>query len=278
MQTGSRLSDLIGQSVLGVLGTYASPESGEPMDVYICGVEVLSDKRLRLIFPKGHRLQAQQLVTLHLDNRTGVSEYDADLKVNRLSFKGVVARTHDNEVLVDAEEYQVFYGASVIKEYRAAGYDFAQDSRLAQPLPLTPLDTLPRIDDSEHDNKIGVLLTFAPNRPHTTVMAFLSTQDDDVFFITLPSTYKSQLLSRDNRCYFAIDSRATFTFEQAIEWNYSIISGQVYQVAKPSAQFAEIQQAFIAKNPWEVGFFTHPDIEMYHLKAQRVVCPKRACC
>ncbi|KQH85522.1 hypothetical protein [Vibrio furnissii] len=269
----NQLSELVGCRVIAVLGTY--PQSTEAMDVYICGVDILSDTRIKVSFPKGHSLTLGQYVTLHLDNRTGVSEYDAELQVNRLSFKGIVKRANSSEVWIEALEYQVFYGVTVVKSYRAPEYTFPTDERSPMRLPTTPLTRVPDIDDDEHENKIGVMLTFAQHQPHTTVMAFLSSIEDDVFFITFPSTFKGQVLSRDNRCYFAIDSRATFTFENAIEWNYSIIQGEVYQVPKGSAMFTHIQALFIHKNPWEVGFFSHPEIQMYHLKMNHVVCPQK---
>ncbi|RQW62264.1 hypothetical protein [Vibrio viridaestus] len=267
------LVELIGHKVISVLGTYS--DSGNDMNVYICGVEVLSDARLKVIFPHGHQLNTEQLVTLHLDNRTGVSEYDAELQVNRLSFKGIVQTLSDYEAIVDALEYQVFYGISVIKQFTHPTYEFPADTRTSRDLPTSPLSSTPIMDSDEHDNKIGVMLTFAQQQPHTTVMAFLSSVDDDVFFITFPSTFKGQLLGKDNRCYFAIDSRATFTFEKHIEWNYSIIYGDVFQIPKGTAVFKEIQELFITKNPWEMGFFSHPDIQLYHLKMKNVVCPKQ---
>lgn len=268
------LAALIGKHVIGVLGTY--PQGLQSMDVYICGVELLDDRQLKVRFPKGHALTVSQAVTLHLDNRTGVSEYDADLSVYRSSFKGIVSSTSEHEAIVEALDYQVYYGVSVVKTMTSTGYEFPQDQRPMKALPASPLVEAPEMDLEEHDNKIGVLLTYANGQPHTTVMAFLSSVDDDIFFITLPSTFKGQLLQRDNRCYFAIDGRSTFTFEHAIEWNYSIVRGQSYQVTKGSPVFAQIQELFIAKNPWEMGFFSHPDIEMYHVKAEQVVCPKMA--
>lgn len=269
------LRKLIGKHVLGVLGTYQ--QGSDKMDVYICGVEIPDETHLKLNFPKGHTLTNGQLVTLHLDNRTGVSEYDAELSVYRLSYKANVRSViNQNEVVLDALEYQVFYGISAIKTYIANDYQFPEDVRQTKPLPLTPLVDTPRIDEEEHDNKIGVLLTYASQQPHTTVMAFLSSVDDDIFFITLSSTFKGLLLQRDNRCYFAIDGRASFTFEHAIEWNYSIIQGSVYHIPKNSEVFAQLRELFITKNPWEMGFFSHPDIEMYHLKAEHAVCPKIA--
>ncbi|MCE0494884.1 hypothetical protein [Vibrio salinus] len=268
------LRELIGHQVIGVLGTYT--EDAEGMDVYICGIEIQSDTQLKLSFPHGHSLLQNQPVTLHLDNRTGISEYDAELNVNRLSFKGTVERFNEYEAIVSAVEYQVYYGLSLIKAFQIENYEFPDDDRPSKALPISLIQQSPVIDATEHDNKIGVLLSFAKQRPHTTVMAFLSSEEDDIFFITFPSTFKGQVLSRDNRCYFAIDSRATFTFEKAIEWNYSIISGEVYEIPKSSPVFEQIQELFIAKNPWEVGFFSHPDIQLYHLKAAHVVCPKRS--
>ncbi|MEI8633949.1 hypothetical protein P4S72_21485 [Vibrio sp. PP-XX7] len=222
-----QLSHFIGKHTLGILGCYAQQTPDQTLDVYICGVEVISDQLLKLFFPKGHQLTFNQLVTLHLDNRSGVSEYDAELKVYRLSFKGVVSRTDPHHAIIEAREYQTFYGMGIEKEYVAQGYQYPTDLRDMSPLPITPLNELPEIDDDEHDNKIGVLLSHALQQPHTTVMAFLSTKEDDIFFITFKGTFKSKLLRRDNRCHFAIDSRATFTFEHAIEWNYSIIQGEV---------------------------------------------------
>ncbi len=269
------LRELIGKHVLGVLGTYQ--QDSDKMDVYICGVQIPDETHLKVHFPKGHTLTNGQLVTLHLDNRTGVSEYDDELSVYRLSYKANVrAVINEYEVVLDALEYQVFYGISAVKTYMANDYQFPEDTRQPKPLPPTPLVSAPLIDQEEHDNKIGVLLTYANKQPHTTVMAFLSSVDDDIFFITFPSTFKGQTLQRDNRCYFAIDSRATFTFENAIEWNYSIFQASAYSVPKDSKVFSQIRELFIAKNPWEVGFFSHPDIEMYHLKAEHVVCPKMA--
>ncbi|GGY98435.1 hypothetical protein [Shewanella fodinae] len=268
------LSELIGKRVLGVLGTYGAASVG--MDVYICGVHVNSDIELTATFPKGHQLVMDEWVTLHLDNRTGVSEYDAELQVFRLSYKGKVSRISPHEVSIHAQEYQVFYGASVVKEYRAADYQYPLDQRRDTQLPVSPLQQAPQIDLNEQDNKIGVLLTHALRQPHSTVMAFLSSVDDDIFLITFPETFKAQLLRKDNRCYFAIDSRATFAFEVAIEWNYSIISGEMYQIPKTSPLFAQLKEQFICKNPWEVGFFSHPAVEMYHLRPLHVVCPQMA--
>ncbi|SBS30468.1 hypothetical protein MAQ5080_01677 [Marinomonas aquimarina] len=267
------LEGLFGNRILAVAGAYKDAEVSDDMEIAICGVEFRSDTELHLSLPKGHQLLPDQLITIHLDNRTGVSEYDAELKVYRGSFKGRVVETHGFSVTVVALEYQVFYGASIVKQYRAPDYAFPADRRPLQALPISPLQTLPDIDEAESDNKVGVLFSYAMEQPHSTVMAFLSSSNDDIFFITFKGTFKEQVLKRETQACFAIDGRASFTFEHAIEWNYSIVAGEVYQIPKGSALFEKVRERFIAKNPWEVGFFSHPEVEMFHLKAERVICP-----
>lgn len=269
------LTDFLGNRIIGVAAHYKHSDHGDDVesDVYICAVTVRHDNTLTLQFPKGHSLQEGTLLTLHLDNRTGVEEYDAELKVYRASYKGRVTSVDGDTCEVIPRECQLIYGLSVVFEIQEDGYQFPIDDRLPKPLPVTPLASLPDIDDKESDNKIGVLITAAKEQPHSAVMAFLSTKDDDVFFITFPQTFKSQLLKKHNHCYFAIDSRATFHFDSAIHWNYSIIKGQAYQVPKEHPAFYLIQNAFIEKNPFEIGFFTNPEVEMYHVKADSVICP-----
>ena len=121
-------------------------------------------------------------------------------------------------------------------------------------------------------NKVGVLITMAGEQPHTTVLAFLSSVDDDIFLITFPETFKSKLLKRNRHCLFAMDERAHYTFEQAIDWNYTIVEGEAFLVEPGSPLFATIREAFITKNPWEMGFFLREDIEMYHIKRKQLIC------
>ncbi|TNI38342.1 hypothetical protein CF130_22715, partial [Aeromonas dhakensis] len=54
------------------------------------------------------------------------------------------------------------------------------------------------------------------------------------------------------------------------------IAADAYQIPQDHPLFEPIRAAFVQKNPWEVGFFSHPQVELYHLKARQVVCPGRA--
>lgn len=275
MNSPSSLLAFLGSPLLGVAATYADPASKET-GVYICGVEIHDDDTLLLSFPKGHQLAAGDKITLHLDNRTGVDEYDASLSVYRASYKGRVERVSPGRVHVTPLQFELWYGNRVVHAFAQPDYQHPQDGREAVPLPVTPLTGLPVPDLREVENKIGVLVTRAQSQPHTTVLAFLSSDDDDIFFITFPETFKSRLLKRDGRCHFAIDSRAVFTYTRAIEWNYTIIAADAYQIPQDHPLFEPIRAAFVQKNPWEVGFFSHPQVELYHLKAHQVVCPGRA--
>lgn len=265
-----QLLTFIGSPQLGVAAAYTATGSTK---VYICGVTVQVDESLLLHFPKGHPFTVQQTITVHLDNRTGVDEYDADLLVYRTSYKGVVDQTNGVYVKVRPEHFEVWYGNRIVHSFNSSSYTHPSDNRADIPFPITPLIDVPIPDMRENENKIGVLVTEAMRQPHTTVFAFLSTPEDDIFFISFPATFKSKLLKRKHYCHFAIDSRATFTYSEAIEWNYSIIEADVYEVPQTHRLFEPIRELFVLKNPWEVGFFMAPDVEMYHLKPRQVILP-----
>lgn len=139
-------------------------------------------------------------------------------------------------------------------------------------MPLSPLCHLGTMEEKDHHNKVGVLTTLAQGQPHTTVLAFLSSMQDDVFLISMPGTFKSQVLKREPRCFFTIDERAKFTFEQSIEWNYTIMEMRAHLVPTASPVYEQIRTAFILKNPWEAAFFMSSELEMFHLGRCAVVC------
>lgn len=73
----------LGKQILGVLACYQQDD----IVIHICGVYPQWDNRLRVFFPRGHALQVGELVTLHLDNRSGVDEFDSGIRVYRASYK-----------------------------------------------------------------------------------------------------------------------------------------------------------------------------------------------
>jgi len=262
------LKDYLGEQLMGVLASY------QPRGIvhHICVVYPRRNNQLNLFIPKGHQLVEGSLVTLHLDNRTGVDELDAELRVYRTSYKGRIIATDENWITVEPVEFMLIHGVRVIEEHRENGYDFPADKRPAVSLTLSPLQHLTPVEEKDHHNKVGVLTTLAEGQPHTTVLAFLSSQDDDVFLISMPGTFKSQVLKLESRCFFTIDERAKFTFEQSIEWNYTIMEMRAHLVPQSSPSYEQIRNAFILKNPWEAGFFMSTEIEMFHLQRTALVC------
>ncbi|SEI56634.1 hypothetical protein SAMN05421831_104127 [Allopseudospirillum japonicum] len=271
------LQQALGTQVIAIAAFYQHQLEPYALGAHVCAVDILHDTRLSLYCPRGHALQVGDLLTLHLDNRTGVDEYDADLSVYRLSYKARVAQVHSvHHLEVEAREFSMVYGNEVVLAYQAPDYQYPPDQRPALVLPNTPMTHLAALNPDEQDNKIGVLVTGAQKQPHTSVMAFLSTQADDVFLISHPQSFKIQLLARDQRCLFAIDERASFTFSRVLDWNYELLAMQAYQVPKTHPAYLEIQHAFIDKNPWEAGFFLDPQVSMYHLKYVETLCSGEA--
>ena len=267
------LRDYLGEQRLSILAAY------RPTGIvhYIGLAYPARDNRLRIFIPAGHCaggahcLHEGALVTVHLDNRTGIDAFDAELHVYRASYKGRVVAVEDNWLTLVPVEFTLIHGIDVVEEHREPGYAFPADPRPPRALPTSPLTRLGTLEERDHDNKIGVLTTFAQGQPHTTVLAFLSTVDDDIFVISVPDTFKLHVLEREPRCVFTIDERAKFTFEASIDWNYTILETRAHVVPATAPLYEEVRQAFIRKNPWEVGFFIIPGLTMLHLSHGDVV-------
>lgn len=266
------LRDYLNEQLLGILASY------QPNGVvhHIGVVYPRRDNGLQIFVPRGHQLALGSLVTVHLDNRTGVDELDAELRVYRTSYKGRVQAVDENWLVLEPLEYTLIHGVSVVDSFSAPGYAFPADARLEQALPFSPSQAIPPIELKDHENKVGVLSTLAQGQPHTTVLAFLSSAEDDVFLISMPDSFKARQLRRNPHCFFTIDERAKFTFEQSIEWNYTILEMQAHQIPATAPLFEQVRRAFILKNPWEVGFFLSPVLEMFHLRRVGLVCAGQA--
>ncbi|GAB3361943.1 MULTISPECIES: pyridoxamine 5'-phosphate oxidase family protein [Giesbergeria] len=266
------LRDYLNEQLLGILASYQSTGVVHHIGV----VYPRRNNALHIFIPRGHQLAVGSLVTVHLDNRTGVDELDAELRVYRTSYKGRVQAAEDNWLVLEPLEYTLIHGVQVVDSLTAPGYTFPADARPEHPLPPSPLQGIPPVEAKDNDNKVGVLTTLALGQPHTTVLAFLSSAEDDVFLISMPDSFKAKQLRRNPHCFFTIDERAKFTFEQSIEWNYTIMEMRAHQIPAHSPLFEQVRRSFILKNPWEVGFFLSPVLEMFHLQRAGLVCSGQA--
>ncbi len=125
------------------------------------------------------------------------------------------------------------------------------------------------------NNKVGIFVTNGIDRPHSTVMAYLSTKDDDIFIISHKGSFKSNNIIRNRDCAFTIDHRPELSFERAVFWNYTALKGRIYNISRSNPLFSFIQKSFVEKNPWEMVFFTHDDIEMFHIQSRDIICPEK---
>ena len=257
--------------------TYTVATSYEKGDIIalVGAAEINNDNTIKLTFPKINPFRNHNTITLHLDNRTGVESLNADLRVYRCSYKGSIIESGEYTALVAPLEYQLIYSTNVVEQFKSPVFQYSEDPRPEYELQESELKELSLVDDKEHSNKLGVLITKSIDLPHTTVMSFLSTTVDDIFLITMKGYRKSHNLHCDPTCCFAIDHRATYLFEKAYDWNYTIIKGRAYQISKENPLFAVIQRKFIEKNPWELVFFSSPDIEMLHIQPTEIICPEK---
>jgi hypothetical protein len=259
--------------LVGVCAGY----KGADLVAAVASVTLRHDDTLELHFPKTNPFRAGEPITVHLDDRVGSDVYSIELRVHRASYKGTVTSVHGTQAHVELVDFELFFGGHVVAKSRAAGYGHPADARAAGPLQESPLKSLALVEDNERSNQLGVLITRAAVRPHTTVMAFL-TSVDEVFLITNRPSFKYQLLLRDPDCAFALDHRATFSFERQVDWNYTIFAARAHRVDRASPLFLAIQDEFVLKNPWESAFFTSPEAELLHLVPRRilqqdVLCP-----
>lgn len=138
----------LGKQTLGVLACY---QQGKVV-MHICGVYPRTNNALRVFFPKGHALAVGDVATLHLDNRTGVDQFDANISVYRASYKGRVVEVDEDWVLLEQRECQVMYGLSCVLDIRAPDYHYPQDTREERAVPFTPLNALPETEHHDFTN------------------------------------------------------------------------------------------------------------------------------
>lgn len=250
----------------------AAAYSGGRVVAQVASCRLEDGGRLRLSFPKPHGFSEGDRITVHLDDRTGAEILDASLRVYRGSYRGYVDRSSPEGLTARPAYCELYYGSRLVYRESWAGYEHPADDRPDLPIPPSPLGTEGFADEREAENKLGVLITRSELWPHTTVMAFLSNREDDIFLISHRGSFKSALLRRDRRCCFAIDHRATFVFERAVDWNFTILEAEASRVGREGSIFDEVQAEFVRKNPWEIAFFTDPAAELFHLRPLGILC------
>jgi hypothetical protein len=137
-------------------------------------------------------------------------------------------------------------------------------------LEISSLEAVSGLSKAEAKESLGVLVTRGPQRPHSTVMAFLSSDRGDIFFVTDPGSFKAQNLQRDNRAVFAVDFRSSYDLEKPLDWSYRIQTVTAAIIPQSRPLYSQIRRLFLEKNPWNVNFFTAPNSVLVHLEPQAV--------
>lgn len=254
------LSDHFSRHTYGILSTYRHDQ----IDAAVAAVSIEESDHLIVQFPGSHSFTKNQLVTVQLDDRMNVARFTAELPVHRTSYKGIIAEVDPGFVEVRPVQFQLFYSDRFVGQYQAPGYQCPEDHRI--PVPLGPTQASnPTWRSADADTNLGVLFTRAIDRPHSTVMAFLSTDRGDIFLVTNPRTFKAHNLFRDPRVVFAVDYRATYDLAKPIDWAYRILPMKAFQIPANVPLHAEVTTAFLTKNPWNSGFFAAPGAVLLHL-------------
>jgi hypothetical protein len=256
------LRDYLPRHTYGVVGVYREGE----LVVAIAGVRINEDDGLLIQFPRDQILRPGDRVTVQLDNRMEVTHLSGEKLVYRTSYKGVVEAADEGSAQVRPVEFLLIYSERLVASFTAPGYAHPADDRPLRPLAPSPLAGVPAMSVGESPTPLGVLVTRSVDRPHTTVMAFLSSQKGDVFLITHPQMFKMRNLERDPRVAFAVDHRATYDLDKPLDWSYRVQNFTAKLIPRTSALGVGIQREFLAKSPWEGAFFAAPTSVLLHLE------------
>lgn len=255
------LRDYLPRNTYGVVGTYHQDD----LVAAVAGVSIDDSDGLLLQFPHSHGFCTADLVTVQLDNRLAVRTVTPDLPIHRTSYKGVVTKAAPGFVEVRPVQFQVFFSDRMVEEFRAPGYTFPVDQRPEAPLRESPHGPEFVVRDDDASTNLGVLFTRAPERPHSTVMAFLSAGKGDVFLVTQPHTFKAHNLFRNGQVVFAVDYRDSYDLDKPLDWAYRLLPMHAYRITADRPLYRRVTEAFLQKNPWNAGFFAAPGAVVLHL-------------
>ncbi len=260
------LRDFLPRNTYAVVASYR----GSDLVVVVAAAMIDDDDGLLLQFTHDHALAVGDAVTVQLDSRMDVARITPELPIYRTSLKGDVVGVDRGTAQVRPQQFEIYYSDKRVGRYQAPGFQFFPDPRPSRALGSSALEGVSGLSDLEAKESLGVLVTRGPQRPHSTVMAFLSSDRGDIFFVTDPASFKAQNLQRDNRAVFAVDFRASYDLEKPLDWSYRIQPVTAALVPPTRPLYGQIRKLFLEKNPWNMNFFTAPNSILVHLDPQAV--------
>ena len=114
-----------------------------------------------------------------------------------------------------------------------------------------------------------VVTTQGDEWPTATMQAFAETENLDVILIMLESAAKFQNLLKRPEVTLHVDTRDTGNV-QTFQIARAAIQGVARQVSKESAEWNELKDIFLRKNPFEAPFFSYDALRMVRVAPKRV--------
>ena len=125
---------------------------------------------------------------------------------------------------------------------------------------------LANLCDQQH---VAVLTTQGEAWPTAHLQAFGQTDELDLIFIMLADAEKYANLLARPQATVAIDNRDTADVS-TLQVARATIQGLAAEVARNSAEWDELKERFLTKNPFEEPFFGYDSLRMMRLTPKRV--------
>ena len=116
---------------------------------------------------------------------------------------------------------------------------------------------------------VAVVITHGEEWPTATMQAFAETDNLDIILIMLESAVKFQNLRKRPQVTVHVDTRDTGDVKtfQVIR---ASLQGLAREVQKDSAEWNELKEIFLNKNPFEAPFFKYDALRMVRIIPKRV--------
>ena len=126
-----------------------------------------------------------------------------------------------------------------------------------------------KLADLYAQQHVSILTTAGEEWPTAHLQAFGQTDDLDLIFIVLADAEKYQNLLKRPQVTVAIDNRDTANVS-TLQVTRATIQGLAKEVARDSAEWNELKDIFLKKNPFEEPFFGYDTLRMVRVTPKRI--------
>ena len=126
-----------------------------------------------------------------------------------------------------------------------------------------------KLADLYAQQHVSVLTTAGKEWPTAHLQAFGQTEYLDLIFVVLADTEKYQNLLKRPQVTVAIDNRDTADVS-TLQVVRATIQGLAKEVARDSADWNELKDIFLKKNPFEEPFFGYDTLRMVRVAPKRI--------